>query len=119
MDPKCVFCKVIAGELPSKRVGETEKIVAIYTIKPEAPVHILLIPKKHIESLDSLERLDGDLIGDLFLTAKRIAKEKGISGNYKVVINVGERAGQTVKHLHIHIIGGWKSKGDVESQLKL
>ena len=105
----CIFCKIVKGEIPSKKVYEDEEILAFEDINPMAPVHILVIPKKHIKSVNELEEEDNKLIGKIFLVIKNIAKEKGIDEKgYRVVTNIGENGGQEVKHLHFHILGGKK-----------
>lgn len=105
----CIFCKIVKGEIPSKKVYEDEEILAFEDINPMAPVHILVIPKKHIKSVNELEKKDNNLIGKMFLVIKNIAKEKGIDKEgYRVVTNIGENGGQEVKHLHFHLLGGKK-----------
>jgi len=105
----CLFCKIINREIPSEIVYEDEKFFVFKDINPIAPVHILIIPKKHIHSINHLEVEDKELIGELFLTAKKIAKDlKIIESGYRLVFNVGKEAGQTVDHLHLHLIGGKK-----------
>ena len=103
----CLFCKIIKGEIPSTKVYEDEFVYAFKDINPEAPVHILVVPKKHIESVNAIEEVDENLIGKIFLAIKKIAKEQGIAEQgYRVVSNCGKNAGQTVMHLHFHILGG-------------
>lgn len=103
----CLFCKIIAGEIPSTKVYEDEYVYAFNDISPEAPVHVLVIPKKHIQSVSHLEDEDAEIVGKIFLAIKNIAKETGIDKDgYRVVTNMGENAGQTVKHLHYHVLGG-------------
>lgn len=103
----CIFCKIAAGLIPSNKVYEDESIFAFRDINPEAPVHILIIPKKHISSVNDLEPGDEELIGEIFITAKKIAKDEGISeSGFRIVTNCGRDGGQTVPHLHFHILGG-------------
>jgi histidine triad (HIT) family protein len=103
----CIFCKIANGDIPSEKVYEDDKIFVFKDIKPEAPVHILIIPKKHIESLNDIQEYDGDIISHIFLKAKDIAKELGIEkSGYRIVSNCGEHGGQTVFHIHFHLIGG-------------
>jgi len=111
----CVFCKIIAGEMPAKFVYQDDLIVALPDIKPAAPVHILIVPKKHTESLKTTSEEDQVLLGKMLLIAGKIAKDLGISeSGFKVVINNGPDAGQLVKHLHFHLLGGWaKNEGRV------
>ena len=105
----CVFCKIIKGEIPSTKVYEDEEILAFKDINPVTPVHILVIPKKHISSLNEIEPEDQMLIGKIFTVIKKIAKEQGFAENgYRVIANCGEDGGQEVKHLHFHILGGKK-----------
>ena len=105
----CLFCKIVNREIPAAVIYEDEKIMAFKDIKPVAPVHLLIIPKKHISLINHLESEDKELIGELFLVAQKIAKEQGISeSGYRVIVNVGKDAGQTIDHLHLHLIGGKK-----------
>ncbi|MDD2731905.1 MAG: histidine triad nucleotide-binding protein [Candidatus Pacebacteria bacterium] len=105
MDTKdCIFCKIINNQTPSEIVYEDEKVIAFNDIYPKAPVHILVVPKKHIISLDHIELEDKDLVWNLISTAKKIAKDKNLSG-YKLLINIGRKGGQIVDHLHIHLMG--------------
>lgn len=103
----CIFCKIINKEIPSKFIFESENIVAFNDIHPQAPTHILILPKKHIATINDMEKEDINLIGELFYTAKQIAREKGIS-SYRLAINVGEEAGQSVFHIHLHLLAGKK-----------
>lgn len=99
----CIFCKIAKGELPSEKVLETESLVAFNDINPKAKVHVLIIPKKHIESIKHLAELDKSLVGEMVLVAKKIAEEKNLTG-YKLVFNVGREGGQIVDHLHLHLL---------------
>lgn len=102
-----IFSRIIKREVPAEIVYEDDLCLAFRDINPQAPVHILVIPKKPIENMDGVEKSDGDLIGHLFLTAKDIAAREGLNeSGYRLVLNNGEDAGQTVFHLHIHILGG-------------
>ena len=101
----CLFCKIIAGEIPSQKVYEDADCLAFKDIRPSAPVHILLIPKKHIASLQDLSADDAALMGKLMLTVPKIAHDNGLSGGFKTQINTGVMGGQEVFHLHIHIMG--------------
>lgn len=118
-DPNCVFCKIINKEIPVTPVFEDEDIIAINDIRPKAPVHVLVIPKKHITNLDDVEENNAEILSKILLTAKKMAKEKAISGQYKVTTNIGEMAGQTVFHMHFHVIGGWENKEAVVSELNI
>ena len=105
----CIFCKIIRKEIPSNIVYEDEEILAFRDINPVAPVHILVIPKKHIESVIELGKEDEMLIGKIYTVINKIAKEENIDQTgFRVVANCGEDGGQEVKHLHFHIIGGKK-----------
>lgn len=101
----CIFCKIAKKELASDIVYEDENFVAFKDIKPKAPVHLLIIPRKHIESVDHLEIHDRELMGELVLTAQKIARHQGLEG-YKLQINVGRAGGQLIDHLHLHLLSG-------------
>ncbi len=101
-----VFGLIIQGKLPSKKVFENERILAIEDIHPVAPVHILIMPKKEIPNLQSLEPQDYPLLGEIVFVAQQIAEEKGIGDGYRLLTNNGAEAGQTIFHLHFHLIGG-------------
>ena len=103
----CIFCKIANKEIPSTIVYEDEDVIAFRDLNPEAPVHILVIPKKHIASLNAATAEDQQLLGKVLLTIQKIAAEQGIAEKgYRVVTNCGEQGGQTVMHLHFHLIGG-------------
>lgn len=102
----CIFCKIVAGTIPSKKIYEDDRIYAFADIDPKAPVHVLLVPKKHIASLAEIEDADAPLLAHLHLTASKIAAEQKLSGGYRTVINTGGDGGQTVFHLHVHLLGG-------------
>ena len=103
----CLFCKLVAGDIASDKVYEDEEILAFKDISPKAPTHILLIPKVHIATLNDLQEGHAELIGKLFLTAKRLAKEQGFdSAGYRTVINCNRLAGQSVFHVHVHLLAG-------------
>ena len=104
----CIFCKIIAGEIPSTKVYEDETILAFRDIAPQAPTHILVIPKKHIASVAEINEENSSVVSHIFEVIAKIAKEEGLSGGYRVVSNCGDDAGQTVHHLHFHILGGKK-----------
>lgn len=101
----CLFCKIISGEIPSNKVYEDEKIYAFKDIDPQAPVHILIIPKKHIDSLDEIDESDSELLPYILLKIKDLAKEFELDKGYRVVINTKEDGGQSVNHLHFHLLG--------------
>ena len=105
----CLFCQIVKKELPADIVYEDEQVVAFKDIHPKAPLHLLIIPKKHISSVDHLETADKELTGELVLAAKKIAKEQGVSAAYKLVFNVGRAGGQIIDHIHLHLLAGWKN----------
>jgi len=102
----CLFCKIAEGSIPSTPVYQDSLCFAFSDIHPQAPVHILIIPREHFASLDDTSAEDRDLLGHLLLTAALIAHDKGLAKGYRVVINSGEDGGQTVDHLHLHLLGG-------------
>ena len=109
MEEDCIFCQIIQGEKPGDFVFQDDSVVAFKDQNPQAPVHILILPKKHIRSINDLSEEDRPVISDMFLRAKEIAAEMGISQTgYKLVFNVERVGGQYVFHLHLHLIGGWK-----------
>ena len=106
-DPDCLFCKIVAGTIPSTRVHEDEVVIAFRDIAPRAPTHILVIPRDHIASAADLTEADGPLLGKLFAVTAQIARQEGIAdAGYRIVSNVGRWGGQTVDHLHLHLLGG-------------
>ncbi len=106
-DSNCIFCKIIAKKIPSKTVYEDNLVTAFEDVNPQAPVHMLVVPKKHIPEIHSMTEIDRELVGHLFFTAKKIAEEKGLdSKGYRLVINNGSGAGQTVFHVHLHLLSG-------------
>ena len=104
----CIFCKIIAGEIPSKKAYEDEYMLAFHDINPQAPVHILVIPKAHIPSVDGVNAENSAVVAKIFETIPKIAAEAGLTNGYRVITNCGDDACRTVKHLHFHIIGGKK-----------
>ncbi len=103
----CIFCSIIEGKIPSQKVYENEHVFAFKDINPEAPIHVLIIPKLHISSLNELQEENIDVISHVYSAAKKIAKELGVSDSgYRVVSNCGKDAGQTVYHIHFHLLGG-------------
>ena len=102
----CLFCKIAAGEIPSNKLFEDDKLLAFYDIAPQAKVHFLVIPKKHIPSAAALTEEDGALLGPVFAVIAKLAKEQGLANGYRVISNCGDDAGQTVHHLHFHVLGG-------------
>ncbi len=104
---ECLFCKMVSGVIPCDKVHENEHVLAFRDIDPKAPTHILIIPKKHITTLNEINENDQDLLGELLLTAKKIAKDEGIdTSGYRTVFNCNSDGGQTVFHIHMHLLGG-------------
>jgi len=104
---ECIFCQIIKGDLPSKKVLENERVVAFWDIHPQAPFHILVIPKKHISSLVEANEDDKEILGELFLAANKVAKILGFQENgFRVIVNVGADGGMIINHLHLHVLGG-------------
>ena len=104
----CLFCKIIAGEIPSTKVYEDDQVLAFRDIAPQAPTHILVIPKVHIASVAEITPENSGVVAHIFQVIPQIAKAEGLENGYRVVSNCGEDAGQTVHHLHFHILGGEK-----------
>jgi histidine triad (HIT) family protein len=105
--PECLFCKIAAGESPATLVHLDDDLVAFRDISPQAPVHILVIPRGHVSSLDEAREEDRHLLGSLLLAARDIARKEGLApGGYRAVVNTGAEGGQTVDHLHVHLLGG-------------
>ena len=102
----CLFCDIAAGEIPATQVHADEDFFAFRDIDPKAPTHILVIPRRHLTGLAELDDGDTDLVGRLLVTATRIAAAEGLAAGYRFVINCGDEGGQTVNHLHLHILGG-------------
>jgi histidine triad (HIT) family protein len=102
----CLFCRIAKGEIPSKKVYEDERTFAFEDINPKAPTHVLVVPKKHIVGLKEVTAEDAELLGYCQLVAAKIARERGIEDGYRTVYNVGSKAGQSVFHLHLHLLGG-------------
>jgi histidine triad (HIT) family protein len=103
----CLFCKIVAGEIPSKKVYEDEELYAFEDINPQAPLHALIVPRQHIATLNDLAGKDDDLVGSMVRRAAAIAKERGFDGSgYRTVFNCNSHAGQTVFHIHLHVLGG-------------
>jgi histidine triad (HIT) family protein len=108
MSSDCIFCKIAAGEIPAKKLFEDERAIAIADIDPKAPVHALVIPKQHIASLAEVGASEAEktLVGHLLGIANELAREQGLSKGYRIVVNSGPDGGQTVDHLHVHLLGG-------------
>jgi len=102
----CLFCKIIDGSIPSKAIFQDDKCYAFADIQPQAPTHVLIVPRKHLDSLNDAKPGDSALLGHLLATAANIAQLQGLDKGYRVTINTGEQGGQTVDHLHLHLLGG-------------
>jgi len=102
----CLFCQMVAGKVPVRKVYEDERVLAFDDIRPQAPTHVLIVPKKHIRGLKEADNDDAEVIGYSHLIAAQIARERDIEDGYRTVYNVGPRSGQSVFHLHLHLIGG-------------
>ena len=102
----CIFCKIIKGDIPSSKVYENEYVYAFRDINPQAPVHILVVPKEHVASVDGISAENSILVSKIFEAIPEIAKAEGLTGGYRVITNCGDDACQSVKHLHFHILGG-------------
>lgn len=105
-DPNCIFCKIVAGQIPSKKVHEDEHMLAFHDIAPWAPVHILMVPKRHIVSMADVTPEESQLLGHMMAQSPRLMRELGVTNGYRHVINTGRDGMQEVLHLHIHVMGG-------------
>jgi len=105
-DPDCLFCRIVADEIPADRVYEDGDVIGFRDINPQAPTHVLVIPRRHIADVHALTEADGPVLGALFAAVRRIADAEGLDRGYRVVSNVGAEAGQSVLHLHLHLLGG-------------
>jgi histidine triad (HIT) family protein len=102
----CLFCRIIQGEIPARKVYEDERTLAFEDINPQAPTHVLIVPKKHLAGLKEARSEDAELIGRLHLVAAQLGRQRGIEDGYRTVLNVGPKSGQSVFHIHVHLIGG-------------
>ncbi len=103
----CIFCKIIKKQIPCEIVYEDDKVIGFKDINPQAPLHIVIVPREHIDDLNSLKQEQGEIIGHIFIVAKEIAKTLDVADSgYRVVTNCGEQGGQTVQHIHFHLLGG-------------
>lgn len=102
----CIFCRIIAGEIPSKKLYEDDDVLAFWDIAPQAPVHFLVIPKKHLAAPVDVEEADDRVIGKLIRVGAQLAKDNGVGDGFRVIFNNGKKAGQEVFHIHMHILGG-------------
>ena len=103
---ECLFCKIIEGKIPAKKIYEDDKTFVIEDINPQAPTHVLILPKKHIEGVNTAKPEDAEIIGYCQLVAAKLGRERGIEDGYRTVYNVGPKSGQSVFHLHLHLLGG-------------
>lgn len=106
----CIFCKIAQGEIPTNKVYEDDTVLAFYDLDPQAPVHILIIPKEHISSSAEITEENSAVVAHIFEVAAKLAKEKGLDNGFRIVANTGDDGGQTVKHLHFHLLGGRSMK---------
>jgi histidine triad (HIT) family protein len=112
MSEDCLFCKIVAGEIPAAKVYEDNRVLAFNDINPQAPIHILIIPKLHIATINDLTPEQNDLLGHMVNTAKQIASDQGIADDgYRLIFNCNEQGGQTVYHIHLHLMGGRQLRG--------
>ena len=110
----CIFCQIVAGKIPSEIIYQDEEVIAFRDINPQAPTHLIIIPKRHIPSLAHLSEAESSLIGDMINVANQLARREDISeSGYRLVINCGEEGGQLVPHLHLHLLGGRKLSNEL------
>ena len=103
---ECIFCKIISGEIPSNKIYEDDKVYAFYDISPEAPTHFLVIPKQHIENADEITEENSEIVAHIFTVISKLAKKLSLENGYRIVNNCKKDGGQTVNHLHFHVLGG-------------
>lgn len=106
MSENCIFCKIVAGQIPCRKIHEDDDVLVFHDIHPVAPVHFMLIPKIHVASLDECDESHRDVLGKILILAPRLAREQGLADGFRTVINTGKGGGQEVFHLHVHVIGG-------------
>ena len=104
----CIFCKIAAGEIPSTKVFENEKVLAFKDLNPQAPVHVLVIPKTHVASADEINSGNAELVSEIFAVIPTIARSLGLTNGYRIITNIGDDGCQSVKHMHFHLLGGKK-----------
>jgi len=102
----CIFCRIVSGKAPARIVYQDEDVTAFHDLNPRAPTHILIVPNRHIAGVDRVEEADAALLGKLFVVARHLAEQEGVGNGYRLVINNGSLAGQSVFHLHVHLLGG-------------
>jgi histidine triad (HIT) family protein len=111
MSTNCIFCKIVSGEIPSQKVYSDELVTAFRDIHPAAPTHILIVPNKHLASVNEVETEDEEMVGRLFTAARKLAEQEGVhETGYRLIVNSGPHAGQEVFHLHLHLLGGQKMR---------
>ena len=113
----CLFCKIVRGEIPCRKVYEDDEVLAFHDIHPVAPVHFLMIPKLHLDSLAEAGNAHAALLGKMLLLAPKLAREQGLQNGFKTAIHTGKEGGQLVFHLHIHVVGGGNIRHDAVTQL--
>jgi histidine triad (HIT) family protein len=106
MSENCIFCKIVEGQIPCRKIHEDDDVLVFHDIHPVAPVHFMLIPKIHVASLDECDESHRDVLGKILILAPRLAREQGLADGFRTVINTGKGGGQEVFHLHVHVIGG-------------
>jgi histidine triad (HIT) family protein len=107
MEDTCLFCRIVNGSIPARLAHQDDQTLAFHDIDPRAPVHVLIIPRKHIAAVDQLREGDAEIMGQLFMVARRLARELGVADSgYRMVVNNGRDAGQSVDHIHMHLLGG-------------
>lgn len=117
MSDNCIFCKIVAGQIPAKKIYEDEDVIAFHDIHPIANVHFLIVPKRHIESLLTAQETDQALLGKLLAKAPALAREQGLGEGFRTMINTGAQGGQSVFHLHLHVFGGGGKAETMMAQL--
>ena len=105
-DPDCLFCKIVSKDVPAQVVLDRDDVLAFRDVNPQAPTHVLVIPKEHLDSLEAVEDRHATLLASLVAVANEVAREDGVAGEFRVVTNIGRAAGQSVDHLHLHVLGG-------------
>ncbi len=104
--PDCIFCKIVAGQIPGEVVASTDTTLAFRDLTPQAPMHVLVVPRSHHENAAALAQAEPTVLADLFTTARTVAEQEGLGGDYRAVFNTGAGAGQSVFHVHLHVLGG-------------
>ena len=110
-DPNCIFCRIVLGEIPSRKAYEDEMVLAFHDIQPIVPVHVLIIPKQHLASLEEVDEQHERVLGRMLLVASRVAREQGADDGFRVIVNTGRVGRQEVFHLHLHVLGGKEPLG--------